>query len=102
MSQSGVSRANQQKALRQDELRKSLASGGHIQHVLEICTELNDLTIDMDSTAVQRKRAVIDTKMKLISKYLPDTKSIELSNKDGESFKTESTVFNFMPVGRDD
>jgi hypothetical protein len=86
----GVSRANQNRAIRQEALRASLEAGGHIQHVLDICKELDDLKIDMDAIAVQRKRAVIDTKMKLIGKYLPDTKSVELSNKDGETFKTDS------------
>ena len=90
MSTVGVSRANQNRAIRQEALRASLEAGGHIQHVLVICKELDDLSIEMDATAVQRKRAVIDTKMKIIGKYLPDTKSVELSNKDGESFKTDS------------
>ncbi len=86
----GESRANANRAIRQEALRESLEAGGHIQHVLEICKDLDDLTVEMDSTAVQRKRAVIDTKLKLIGKYLPDTKSVELSNKEGESFKTDS------------
>jgi hypothetical protein len=79
------------RAIRQEALRESLEAGGHIQHVLDICRDLNDLSIEMDSTAVQRKRAVIDTKMKIIGKYLPDIKSVELSNKDGETFKTDNT-----------
>jgi hypothetical protein len=86
----GVSRANENRAIRQEALRASLEAGGHIQHVLDICKELDNLSIDMDAIAVQRKRAVIDTKMKIIGKYLPDTKSVELSNKDGEAFKTDS------------
>ena len=87
----GISRADENKAIRQEALRESLAAGGHIQHVLEICKDLDDLTLEMDGVAVQRKRAVIDTKLKLIGKYLPDTKSVELSNKDGETFKTDNT-----------
>ena len=90
MSQSGVSRANQNRAIRQEALRESLEAGGHIQHVLDICGDLDDLSLEMDAIAVQRKRAVIDTKLKLIGKYLPDTKSVELANKDGESFKTDN------------
>lgn len=82
--------ANKNRAMRQEALRESLEAGGHIQHVLDICKDLNDLAIEMDSTAVQRKRAVIDTKLKLIGKYLPDTKSVELSNKDGETFKSDT------------
>lgn len=86
----GTSRAEENRAIRQEALRESLSAGGHIQHVLDICQDLDDLTIDMDGVAVQRKRAVIDTKLKLIGKYLPDTKSVELSNKDGETFKSDS------------
>jgi len=82
--------ANKNRAIRQEALRESLEAGGHIQHVLEICKDLDDLSVNMDNTEVQRKRAVIDTKLKLIGKYLPDTKSVELSNKDGDSFKTDS------------
>ena len=82
--------ATKNRAIRQEALRESLEAGGHIQHVLDICKDLDDLTIEMDSTAVQRKRAVIDTKMKIIGKYLPDTKSVELSNADGESFKVDT------------
>lgn len=82
--------ANKNRAIRQEALRQQLEAGGHIQHVLEICKDLDDLTTEMDSTMVQRKKTVIDTKMKLISKFLPDTKSVELSNKEGESFKTDN------------
>tara|TARA_R100000544_G_scaffold30278_1_gene16539 strand:- start:91 stop:399 length:309 start_codon:yes stop_codon:yes gene_type:complete len=78
------------RAIRQEALRESLQAGGHIQHVLDICDELNDLSVPMENVEVQRKKTVIDTKLKLISKYLPDTKSVELSNKDGESFKTDN------------
>ena len=57
----------------------------------------------MDAIAVQRKRAVIDTKMKIIGKYLPDTKSVELSNKDGEPFKTDSKwVVEFVNANPED
>ena len=90
MSQQGVSRKDQNKRIRQEALRESLAAGGHIQHVLDICTDLDDLTIQMEATDIQRKRAVIDAKLKIIGKYLPDTKSVELSNPEGETFKTDN------------
>jgi len=81
---------NKNRAVRQEALRESLQAGGHIQHVLDICNELNDLSVPMEGVDVQRKKTVIDTKLKLISKYLPDTKSVELSNKVGETFKTDN------------
>lgn len=82
--------ANKNRAIRQEALRESLQAGGHIQHVLDICKDLDDLTVEMDGVAVQRKKAVIDTKLKLIGKFLPDTKSVELSNPEGETFKTDN------------
>ena len=62
----GVSKANANRAIRQEALRESLSAGGHIQHVVDI-----------------------DTKLKLVSKYLPDVKSVEIKNAEGESFKTD-------------
>ena len=70
MSTVGVSRANQNRAIRQEALRASLEAGGHIQHVLVICKELDDLSIEMDATAVQRKRAVIDTNSKWVVEFV--------------------------------
>lgn len=90
MKTKGVSRANENRAIRQEALRDSLEAGGHIQHVIKICKVLDDLTSPLEAVEVQRLKVVIDTKLKLIGKYLPDTKSVELSNKDGETFKTDT------------
>lgn len=99
---SGMSRANQNKAVRQQALREQLSSQGHVQHVLDICNELNSLEQDLDPTQVNRKKIVIDTKLRLINKYLPDVKSVEIKNAEGETFKSENTVIEFIPVGHDD
>lgn len=90
MKSKGVSRANENRAIRQEALRASLEAGGHIQHVINICDELTDLDSPLEVVEVQRLKVVIDTKLKLIGKYLPDTKSVELCNKDGETFKTDN------------
>ena len=73
---SGISKANQNKAVRREALNDYLAAMGNIQHVIDICEELNNLAVEMDGVAVQRKKTVIDTKLKLINKYLPDVKSV--------------------------
>jgi hypothetical protein len=100
---SGKTRAQENREIRQEALRQSLVAGGHIQHVIDICEELNDLTIELDAVSVQRKRAVIDTKLKLVNKYLPDLKSTEIKNAEGEEFKTSGSVqIVFNPVGAND
>ncbi len=78
------------KRMRQENLRDQLAAQGHVQHVIDIVDELNNDEKDMDQLVVQRKKIVIDTKLKLIGKYLPDLKAIEvegnLSNKSHEDW----------------
>lgn len=81
----GKTRAQENRAIRQEALREQLSAQGHVQHVIEICNELNDLTIALEPLDVQRKSKVIDTKLKLINKYLPDLKNTEISGDGGGS-----------------
>jgi len=70
---------NRNRKLRQDNLRESLAAGGHIQHVLDISDKLLDLVNELESTEVVRLKSAADIKLKLIDKYLPGLKQVELS-----------------------
>lgn len=70
---------NRNRKIRQDNLIDSLAAGGHVQHVIEICDNLCDLNNAMDSIEVARLKATADIKMKLIDKFLPKLKDIEIS-----------------------
>ena len=57
----------------------------------------------MEATDIQRKKIAIDTRLSLLKKYLPDEKHVELSNAEGEVFKTQGNLsINFIPVGKDD
>ena len=66
------------KRMRQENLRDQLSAQGHVQHVVDILDELNDDKHEIDQLTVQRKKIVLDTKLKLIGKYLPDLKAIEV------------------------
>ena len=78
MAKTGVTRANANRRLRQDALRDQLSNQGHVQHVVDIVKEVNDPSIEYDQLMLQRKKLVIDTKLKLINKYLPDVKQQEI------------------------
>ena len=93
MAGQGISRANSNRKIRQDEYRELLSKQGHLQHVIDICDELNDLTKEMEPLDVQRKSKVIDTKLKLINKYCPDLKSVEMTGEGGNELTI--TVTNF-------
>ena len=83
MPKQGQTTKQARRAERQEDLRALLAEQGHLQHVIEICDELNTLTNILEVTDINRKKIVIDTKMKLINKFLPDIKNVEIANDGG-------------------
>jgi len=74
-----MTRAQMNKKVRQDSLRDQLSAQGHVQHVVDSIDKLEQLDEELDSTQVQRIRAAIDSRLKLVDKYLPSLKSIELT-----------------------
>ncbi len=78
MSRSGISQANANKRVRQEALREQLSAQGHVQHVIDISNKLSNLDNELDSTEVQRLKSAADIKCKLITKYLPDLKAMEM------------------------
>ena len=70
-------RAQENKAIRQQALREQLAAQGHVQHVVDITLFLADLGKPLDSVEVQRLRAACDNHWKAIDKYLPSLKPVD-------------------------
>ena len=75
-------RAMRNRQIRQDALREQLAEQCRVQHILDSVQKLEDLSEEMDQITVQRLRAACDTRLKLLAKYLPDLKSIEVQHED--------------------
>jgi len=73
----GTTAANKNRAIRQEALREQLSNQKHVEHVVEMLEEIQDLQRDLDSNDLARYKVAIDTKLKLIGKYLPDLKSVE-------------------------
>lgn len=85
MAGSGKSRANENKRIRQEALREKLAQGGHIQHVVDIAKKLTDLGNELKNQEVNRLKIAADIKLRLINKYLPDLKAVEMTNEEESS-----------------
>lgn len=84
MAKSGNSRANENRRIRQEALREQLSNGKHVEHV-DIAQKLSDLDAEpLEAADVQRLKAAADIKMRLINKYLPDLKAVEVSGEDGD------------------
>lgn len=68
----GVSRAAKIRQERRDSLRELLRNQKHEEHVVDLLKKLDSLDEEIDSVQVQRIKISIDTRMKLINKYIPD------------------------------
>lgn len=68
-------RAQENRAIRQEALRDQLANQGHVQHVVDIAEKLNEPKLE--SKDVQRLKAKADIHLALIKKYIPDMKAVE-------------------------
>ena len=79
MAKTGQSRAEANRAIRQQALREQLAEQCRFQHVLDNIQKMEDLATEMDSHEFNRIKAANEQRIKLIGKYLPDLKSIEIN-----------------------
>ena len=80
------------RAIRQEELREKLAAGGHLQQVIKNIQEINNLEVS-DKTfknSLDKLRASTDYQLKLVTKYLPDLKSTELTGEGGGALVAKS------------
>ncbi|MBL4940923.1 MAG: hypothetical protein JKY81_04595 [Colwellia sp.] len=94
-------RAQENRAIRQEALREQLAAQGHHQHVIEILDKTAALTgEELTSLELQKNKLIIDTKLALMKKYLPDVKQVELVGEAGAPIELSSS-FEFIPVGSD-
>ena len=88
----GTTRANRNRAIRQEELRAKLSAGGHIQHVIENVNKIQDLSNPLEPADVQRLKIASELQLRLISKYLPDIKQVELQAEHTGSLDTNLLV----------
>lgn len=75
--------------VRQEALRDQLSAQGHVQHVVELLDRIADPDDTQADEMLARWKVVLDTKLRLIGKYLPDLKSVEHTG-DGSDPITEA------------
>jgi hypothetical protein len=76
---SGISRANENKAIKQEAIREYLSARGKVDYILDNVEKLEDLLTPMDMGEVNRIKAATDVRVRLLDKYLPSLKSTELT-----------------------
>lgn len=73
-----ATRAAQNRKIRQEALREQLAAQGHVQHVVDIATKLREQHLELDSVHISALKASADLSCKMIDKYLPNLKAVEI------------------------
>jgi len=82
--------ANKRREINRDELKRYLAERGKLSYIFDNLEKLEDVTLEMDNVTVARLNSANSTRLALLKKYLPDEKSVELKNAEGEAFKSDS------------
>lgn len=70
--------AAKNKRIRQEAMREQLSAKGLERHVIDIANKLHDDGASMESQEIQALKASAELRLKLINKYLPDLKAMEL------------------------
>jgi len=95
MLDKGVTRAAANRKVRQEAQRDQLRNQGHLQHVIDIANKLCDLDTELDQTQIMRLKSTADIKLKLINKYIPDVKAVEVTGEGGEDIRVAAYEINF-------
>jgi hypothetical protein len=76
-------RAQLNRALRQEEMRNKIEASGYESHVADVVKKLLDPEQEYDSIEVQRMKSAADLSIKMMAKFMPDLKSTEITGADG-------------------
>lgn len=85
-----ITSANRRREVNKEELRRYLSENNKVRQIIDNIEKLEDVNIELDNITVSRINSAIQHRLSLLKKYLPDEKSVELKNAEGETFKTDS------------
>ncbi len=88
----GASYKAKNRKVRQENVREEIAARCKVTKVLELADKIEDAT---DSLDVQKYKAAADIRLKLIAKYIPDLKSVEMGL-DAETISTLRAIESTM------
>ena len=71
--------AAKQRTMRQDALREMLSKKCTVEQLIKNVKKFEEQGASMEPNELQALKYATDTRLKLISKYLPDLKQVEMS-----------------------
>ena len=84
MPKNGQSVKEANRAVRQETLREKLAAGAHLQLAIENIQNIEKLLpSDTFNQEHQKYKTAAELRLRLVNKYLPDLKNVEIANDGG-------------------
>ena len=74
-----------QRAMRQEQLRTYLSEKCRLEHVIDNIVKMEREGASMETNELNAMKYATDARIRLISKYLPDLKSQEITGADGDA-----------------
>lgn len=63
---------------RQDALREYLSNKCSLEHIIDSIENIEKAAISMKAQELQGKKIALEARLKLLAKYLPDLKNVEM------------------------
>ena len=75
------------KKVRQDTLREYITERGSVQYLFDLIERIENLNVQDDTFMgdLAKYKVALDARIKMIGKYMPDVKSVEITGGDGDS-----------------
>ena len=93
-------RAQENRAIRQEALRKWLSEKCTAQHLIDNLNKIEQLDPASETfrNQLDKHKIANEQRLKIMNKYLPDVRTVELTGEAGEAIQVSSS-FEFVPVG---
>ena len=90
-----ATRAAKNKSIREEAMRDQLRQKGLHTQVIEISEKLYEQYESLESSHIQALKASAELKLKLINKYMPDVKSVEMTGENGDKLFPDAIVIKY-------
>lgn len=88
-------RAQENRAIRQEALREQLSKQGHLQHVVDNINKMQELDEEGEffKNSLEKLKVANEQRLRLINKYLPDLKNTEVTGDGGGTLTVTTTKY---------
>jgi len=91
----GATVAAKNRKVRQESLREFLSNKCTVQQLVENVEKIEHLDNILTQDELQRLKVATEFRVKLLSKYLPDLKSVEMTGEDGKDLIPASITIKY-------